>query len=81
MCKLSITNMLWLRLMFVIQNKHLPILKVGDMLLDTVNICVVRVRNYTTASFFPPFFTFLVLKTIRFLDKFKANNECFRAIF
>ena len=55
MCKLSITNMLWLGLMFVIQNKHLPILKVSDMLLDTVNICVVRVRNYTTAFFFPFF--------------------------
>ena len=55
MCKLSITNMLWLGLMFVIQNKHLPILKVGNMLLDTVNICVVRVRNYTTAFFYPLF--------------------------
>ena len=27
MCKLSINNMLWLTLMSVIQNKHLPILE------------------------------------------------------
>ena len=56
MCKLSINNMFWLAWMSVVQNKHLPILKVGDMLLDTVNVCVVCARNYTTADFFPFFF-------------------------
>ena len=45
MCKLSINNMLYRINIF-------QCLKVGDMLLDTVNVCVVRVRNYTTASFF-----------------------------
>ena len=52
MCKLSINNMLWLILMSVVQNYIFQCLKVGDMLLDTVNVCVVCIRNYTTASFF-----------------------------
>ena len=52
MCKISINNMLWLSLMSDVQNKHLPMLEIGDMLLDTVNVCVVHVRNYTTASIF-----------------------------
>ena len=77
MCKLSINNMLRLALMSVVQNKHLPML----MLLDTVNVCVVRVRNYTTASFFPLFLTLPVLKTTRFLGNFKANNGYFLANF
>ena len=74
MCKLSINNMLWLALMSVLQNNIFQCLKVGDMLLDTVNVCVVRVRNYTTASFFQFFLTLPVLKTTRFLGNFKANN-------
>ena len=74
--------MLWLALMSVMQNKHiLHCLKVGDMLIDTVNVCVVRVRNYTTASFFPLFLTLPVLKTTRFLGNFKANNGYFLANF
>ena len=51
------------------------------MLLDTVNVCVVRVRNYTTASFFALFLTLPVLKTTRFLGNFKANNGYFLANF
>ena len=48
-------------------------LKVGEMLLDTVNVCVVRVRNYTTASVFP-FFTASGFERTRFSGNFKANN-------
>ena len=80
MCELSINNMLWLALMSVVQNKHLPMLESGDMLLDTVNICVVHFRNYTTASFFL-FLTLWVLKTTQFLGNFKANNGYFLANF
>ena len=50
------------------------------MLLDTINVCVVCVRNYTTVSFFP-FLTLPVLKTTRFLGNFKANNGYFLANF
>ena len=36
------------------------------MLLDLVNVCVVRVRNYTIASFFPLFLPLPVLKRLDF---------------
>ena len=78
MYKLSINNMFWFALVSVIQNKHLQCLEVGDMLLDTVNVCVVHVRNYTTASFF---LTLPVLKKTRFSGNFKANNGYFLANF
>ena len=51
MCKLSINNMLWLALMLY-RIKSFQCLKVGDMLIDTVNVCGVYVKNHTTASFF-----------------------------
>ena len=56
MCKLSINNMSWLALMSVVQNKHLPMLESRRYAVRHSQSCVVRVRNYTTASFFP-FFT------------------------
>ena len=78
MCKLSIKNMLWLTLVSVVQKKNIfQCLKVGDMLLDTVNICVVCVRNYTTASLFSFFLMLPVLKTTRFSGNFKASNGYF----
>ena len=49
MCQISINSMLWLTLIYVIQNKHPQCLKDGDMLLDTVNV-----TNYTTVYFYPP---------------------------
>ena len=81
MCKLSINNMLWLALMSVVQNNHLLMLESQQMLLDTVNVCVVRVRNYIKASFFPFILPLPVLKTTRFSGNFKANNGCFLANF
>ena len=83
MCKLSINNMLWLALLYIVQNKHLPMLealKVCHMLLDTVNVCVVRVRNYTTVSFFLFFLMPPVSKTTPFSGNFKANNGYFLQI-
>ena len=56
-------------------------LKVGDMLLDSVRVCVVRVRNYTTASFFPLSLTLPVLKTTRFLGNLKPIMDILLQIF
>ena len=53
MYKIFKDNMLWLALMSVIQNYHLPkCLKEGDMLLDTVNICVSSCQELYHSLFF-----------------------------
>ena len=44
------------------------------MLLDLVNVCGVRVRNYTTASFFP-FFFFLPLPVLKRLDFWAISKQ------
>ena len=47
MCKLSINNMLWLAMMSVVQNKHLPMLENGQYNVRHVNVCVVFVTGVT----------------------------------
>ena len=69
MCKISINNMLWLALITVIQNKHLPMHIRQSMY---ASVCV---TNYTTANFFPLFFLLLqILNMTPIAGNFKANN-------
>ena len=71
MCKISINNMLWLALMSVIQNQHLP------MLLDTVNVCISSCQELYHSVFFSLFFTACGFEKDPISDNFKANNGYF----
>ena len=73
--------MLWLALMSVIQNKHRPMLESRQYAVRHSQVCVVRVRNYTTASFFTAsgFENDPILS--QFWVNFKANNGYFLATF
>ena len=48
--------MLWLALMSVVRNKHLPVLESRRYAVRQVYVHVIRIMNYTTASFFSFFF-------------------------
>ena len=50
MCKISINNMLWLSLMSDVQNKHFPMLEIGDMLLDTAGLPLGGRTPYITSK-------------------------------
>ena len=81
MCKKIINSMLWLALMSVVQNKHLPMLESQRYAVRQVNVCVVCVvcaRNNATASFIL-FLPLSVLKATQFSGNFKANNGYFLA--
>ena len=81
MCKLSINNMLWLALMSVVQNKHLPMLESRRYAVrHNQRLCSLCQELYQSV-FFPLFLTLPVLKTTRFLGNFKANNGYFLANF
>ena len=74
MCKIFINNMLWLALMSIVQNQHLP-------MLDTVNLCVSLCQELYYSVFFPPFLQLTVLKRTQISGNFKANNGYFLANF
>ena len=79
MCKLSINNMLWLALMSVIQNKHLPMLESRqNAVRHSQRLYSLCQELYRSVFFFLPL---PVLKTTRFLGNFKANNAYFLANF
>ena len=81
MCKLSINNMLWLALMSVIQNKHLPMLESRqNAVRHSQRLCSLCQELYRSV-FFSFFLPLPVLKTTRFLGNFKANNGYFLANF
>ena len=84
MCKLSINNMLWLALMSVEQNKHLPILESRQYAVRhskcLCSLCSSCQELYHSV-FFPFFLPISVLKTTRFSGNFKANNGYFFANF
>ena len=63
MCKMSINNRLWPALVSVVHNIF-QCLKDGNMLLDTVKVCVSLCQELYHGVFFPSFFLPLpVLKT------------------
>ena len=81
MCKLSINNMLWLALMSVVQNKHLPMLESRRYAVrHSQRLCSSCLELYHSV-FFPLFLPLPVLKTTRFSGNFKTNNGYFFANF
>ena len=81
MCKLSVNNMLWLALMSVVQNKHLPMLESRQYAARHSQRLCSSCQELYHSVFFPFFLTLPVLKTTRFLGNFKANNGYFLANF
>ena len=81
MCKLSINNMLWLELMSIVQNKHLPMLESRRYAVRLSQLLCSLCQELYHSVFFSFFLTLPVLKTTRILSNFKANNGYFLAIF
>ena len=81
MCKLSINNMLWLALMSVVQNKHVPMLENRRYAVRHSQRLCSSCQELYHSVFFPLFLLLPVLKTTRFLVNFKANNGYFLANF
>ena len=82
MCKLSINNMLWLALMSVVQNKHLPMLESRRYAVrHSKRLCSSCQELHHSVFFFPFFYRFRFLKATRFSGIFKANNGYFLANF
>ena len=81
MCKIPINNMLWLALMSVVQNKHLPMLESRQYAVRQSQRLCSLCQEFTTASFFSFFLPLQVLKTTRFSGNFKAKNGYFLAKF
>ena len=63
MCKLSINNMLWLALMSVVQNKHLPMLESRRYAVRHSQRLCSSCQELYHSVFFPLFLTLPVLKT------------------
>ena len=75
MCKISINNILWLALMSVVQNKHLPMIESRQYAVRHSQRLCSSCQNFIPQRLFSFFFLPLpVLKTTRFLGSFKASN-------
>ena len=74
MCKLSINDMLWLALISVVQNKHLPMLESRRYAVRHSQRLCSSCQELYHSVFFSFIFNASGLKTTRFLGNFKANN-------
>ena len=73
-------NMLWLALMSLVQNKHLPMLESGRYAVRySQRLCSLCQELYHSV-FFSLFLLLPVLKTTLFSGNFKANNGYFLQI-
>ena len=73
--------MLWLELMSIVQNKHLPMLESQRYAVRLSQRLCSSCQELYHSVFFSFFLTLPVLKTTRILSNFKANNGYFLAIF
>ena len=79
MCKISINNMLWLKLMSVVQNYHLPMLERRRYSVrHSQHLLSLCQELYHSIFFFPLFFTASGFENDL---NFKANNGYFLASF
>ena len=82
MSKISINNMLWLPLMSVIQNKHLPILERWRYAVrHSQRLCQFMLRIIPQCIFSSFFLLLPVLKMTRFAGNFEVNKGYFFANF
>ena len=81
MCKISISNMLWLALMSDVQNKHLPMLERQRYAVRHSQPLCKFVSGIIPQHLFSSFFLLLpVLKTTQISGNFKASNGYFLQI-